>query len=203
MSKLEMNNMKQDILNLFKDIKILDEADNKIVDKVDRALLRLTNGINYLNDSQRYLAEWVEALNFLHWFNWNKMHSKKLVEEAKNKLYKELEYVQCGSIIPQKLEWDDITIKEKQDKQTGIGYIKCDANACLRSCYDYTPTVNEIRLGNKTLYLEDPTPKYEYKDYVKAVVAAPYKFDKKVCYNVYRYLKEILNKDITVKEYTN
>ena len=202
MNKLEMNNMKQDILNLFKDIKILDEADSKIIDKVDKSLLRLTNGINYLNDSQRYLAEWVEALNFLHWFNWNKMHSKKLVEEAKNKLHGELEYSQCGSIIPQKLEWDNITIKEKQEKKQEWGCISADS-ICTRNYVDYSHAVNEIRIGNKTLYLEDPTPKYEYKDYVKAVVAAPYKFDKKVCYNVYKYLKEILNKDTTVKEYTN
>jgi len=192
--------LKENIYGLTKDIKFLDDRDKRTIDMVDKSLLRLTNGINSLNDSQRYLGEWVEALNFLHWFKWSKTHSSKLIEEAKNKLHGELEYSQCGSLIPQKLEWDNITIKEKEDKKPEWGCISADS-ICARSYCDYSPNYSEIRLGNKTLYLEDPTPKYEYKDYVKAVVAAPYKFDKKVCYNVYRYLKEIIEKDSLVKKY--
>lgn len=200
--KKELENIQGDLKTLFDNDKILDNDAKKLTDKVDTALLRVTNYINRLNRSQRFLGEWVEALNFLHWFNWNKMYSKRLIKEAKEKLHSELEYTQSGAIVPEELEWDTITIKEKEEKKPEWGCISADS-ICTRSYCDYSPNYSEIRLGNKTLYLEDPTPKYEYKDYVKAVVAAPYKYDKKVCYNVYRYLKEILAKDQTVKDYDN
>lgn len=200
--KNELESIKTDLKTLFNNDKILDDDAKKLTDKVDKSLLRITNYINNLNRSQRFLGEWVEALNFLNWFTWNKMYSKRLIKEAKDKLHCELEYSQSGTIVPQELEWDTITIKEKDEKKAEWGCVSADS-VCVRNYVDYSNKVNEIRIGNKTLYLEDPTPKYEYKDYVKAVVAAPYKYDKKTCYNVYKYLKEILAKDQTVKDYDN
>lgn len=183
--------------------KLTDDNINKIIDKVDTSLLRLVNQINYLNDSQKTLTEWVEALNFLSWFNWDKIYSNKLIKEAKNKLWHELDYPQATSHIPDKLDFDNITIKPKKDTEK-YGQYTINSNFGVGKCeYSISPNITELKIDGRTVYLEDPRPKYEYRDYVKAVVATPHNFPKEVVYSVYKYLKDIINKDKLTKEYSN
>ena len=52
----------------------------------------------------------------------------------------------------------------------------------------------------------DPSVKsreIKWEETVQAVVAEPYKYDKVVLYNVYKYLVEIIKKDDLIDEYTN
>lgn len=166
--------------------------------------------INSLTIRDKYNKEYIRALTFLNWFDWDKLYSQTLVKEAKNKLLKDLYYSQTDAV------YGDVNQINKDDNTIDIEYIstgKHNVKDTLKA--SGTGTLYCVNSGNvsicnadyKTLTACYPTkeekPKYNYDDYVKAVVNAPYKFNKETVYKVYKYLLEVIDKDKITSKYSN
>lgn len=178
----------------------------RFINKVNDSLTNHRLKINDLINRDTYNREYIKALNFLSWFSWDKLHSKILAEEAKNKLYSELKYTQVNSIygdlnqLNRNLDDIDfnyiITGKYNSDKcnnlNTTISIATSDLVYCDKTCI--------VATNYKDEKIEEP-PKPTYNDYVKAVVKTPHKFNKEIIYNVYKYLLEIIEKDKIASKY--
>lgn len=172
----------------------------RMVEETNTKLNSIYKDLDNLKENNDYNKEYIVALNFLSWFNWDKLYSRTLVNEAKNKLLKELDYTQ------QKLYGTTLFSHHNIDKDYVIFNMEkiTDVTKSYIDIKSYNTAYNFLNDGlglNSSVELINKQPKYEYKDYVKAVVASPWKFDKVTVYNVYKYLLEILEKDKTACKY--
>lgn len=136
------------------------------------------------NHDVKYLNQYIEALKFLMWFDWNKLSSQKLINEAKNKLIEDLPM----SNNYYSLAYVDKFEVEPKDKVSGLGTINPEMNYNIYA--DYSPFIKV-----------DKEPKHEYKDYVKAVVANPNNYDKETICKVVNYLKQVIETNKTLEKY--
>lgn len=166
--------------------------------------------INSLAIRDKYNKEYIKALNFLNWFDWDKLYSQTLVKEAKNKLLKDLYYSQTDAVFGDvnQINKDDNTIdieyintgkrKVKDNIVTSHGSLYCVNTSGNASLCVANHSVMDTYYPHK-----EEKPKYNYDDYVKAVVNAPYKFSKETVYKVYKYLLEVIDKDKITSKYSN
>ena len=192
----EINKLKEEINKSFKDTELeLCDRMRRLVNEVENTLKAQNKAINNLINNDVYNNEYIKALNFLSWFNWDKLYSKTLINEAKNKLIKELNYVQksCHYTIT---TLNDIDINKYYTHST-IATTQLNSGLCT---VKYDPMSLCVTNSLSTNIDEEPVkPKYE--DYVKAVVKAPHNFTKEIVYKVYKYLLEVIEKDKIASKY--
>lgn len=151
---------------------------------LNNLILKVNTIIEDYNHDVKYLNQYIEALKFLMWFDWNKLSSQKLINEAKNKLIEDLSM----SDNYYSLAYVDKFETEPKDKVIGLGTINPDINFSI--CTDYS---------SFTRLCEEP--KHEYKDYVKAVVANPNNYGKETICKVVNYLKQVIETNKTLQKY--
>lgn len=174
---------------------------------IGKSFNQVKRTINELIDKCSYLEEYIQAVNFLSWFSWDKLKSEPLVKEAKNKLLEELSYVQTSAVLS-KIGDKDLFGYDKFSNSIGTyGYTtSCDSHS-ITVPYNYGTIA--VDTAEKCIcthygYVQKPVkPKHKYDDYVKAVVRKPYAFSKSTVYRVYKYLLEIIDKDKLVDKYKN
>ena len=143
------------------------------------------------------------ALTFITWFDWDKITSDKLRNEAKNKLISDVKVsgVITGSVDSYGL---DHIYDEEQPSRYGVLSSAYPSSYSLEIKDDYFKqnAITTLRIGDTEIKLGNK-PKHEYSEYVKALVANPFKYSKTDVYNVAEYLKEIINTNSTVNKYSN
>lgn len=147
-------------------------------------ILKVNTIIKNYNHDVKYLNQYIGALKFLMWFNWNKLSSQKLINEAKNKLIEELSM----SDNYYSLAYVDKFEVEPKDESLGLGIINPEMEVNIRT--NYSPFIKV-----------DKESKHEYKDYVKAVVANPNNYDKEAICKVVNYLKQVIETNKTLQKY--
>lgn len=151
---------------------------NKLISKVNELIDGCNNDVKYLN-------QYIEALKFLMWFDWDKLSSQKLINEAKNKLIEDL------SISDNKYYLSNTSKLEDENEHT-ITLENSSGYGIINSDY-YFQRVPNIEIVKK--------PKHQYRDYVKAVVANPNNYDKVTICKVVNYLKQIIETNKTLQKY--
>ena len=149
---------------------------------LNNLILKVNTIIEDYNHDVKYLNQYIGALKFLMWFDWNKLSSQKLINEAKNNLIEDLPM----SDNYYSLAYVDKFETEPKDKV--LGTINPEMNYNIYA--DYSPFIKV-----------DKEPKHEYKDYVKAVVANPNNYDKETICKVVNYLKQVIETNKTLQKY--
>ena len=149
---------------------------------LNNLFLKVNTIIENYNHDVKYLNQYIGALKFLMWFDWDKLSSQKLINEAKNKLIEDL---------PMSDDYYSLAYVDKfetEPKDKVLGTINPEMNYNIYA--DYSPFIKV-----------DKEPKHEYKDYVKAVVANPNNYDKETICKVVNYLKQVIETNKTLQKY--
>lgn len=155
------------------------ETLNKLISKVNE----LIDGCNH---DVKYLNQYIEALKFLMWFDWNKLSSQKLIDEAKNKLIEDL------SISDNNYYLSNISKLEDENEHTITLGNSSSYGISINSdyCFQRVPNIKILK-----------KPKHQYRDYVKAVVANPNNYGKEAICKVVNYLKQVIETNKTLQKY--
>lgn len=128
--------------------------------------------------------EYQTALDFLVWFKWDELASEKLIKETRDTLIDTLRYE-----LP-------------EDPYMSERLIDAIANPQSKtSICDYYRPIFTTYADNTSMQLLEPS-KHTYEDYVKAVVANPFKYSKETRYKVYKFLQDVLEKNKIITKYT-
>lgn len=145
------------------------------------------------------------ALTFITWFDWNKITSDKLRNEAKNKLIRDVKVKEVITGFVDSYGLDHI-YDDEQPSHYGVVSLSSAYPSSygleIKDDYFKQDAITTLRIGDTEIKLGDK-PKHEYCEYVKALVANPFKYSKTDVYNVAQYLKEIINTNSTVNKYSN
>lgn len=159
---------------------------NLLIKKVNEIISTYNHDIKYLN-------QYIEALKFLMWFDWNKLSSQKLINEAKNKLIEDLSM--SDNCLGLYYNIDKFEIEKNSSHSLGI----INPETTFNTGYNFS--INDDICFQRVPNIEVKEPKHEYKDYVKAVVANPNNYDKETICKVVNYLKQIIETNKTLQKY--
>lgn len=199
----------------------LEQNTNKSLEEIKDVFRTLKSRFNEVVSFSKWQKEYNEALVFFTYFKWGKIVNDKLAKEAKEKPFASLRYEQetCPPFLT-KLEQKDIDFYGPDNAKGLHNYSSICLNTSCGSLSDMCCSIGTVASEvadsfNKVFSVDDngyvkvatdPSVKsreIEWEETVQAVVAEPYKYDKVVLYNVYKYLVEIIKKDDLIDEYTN
>lgn len=200
----------------------LEQNTNKSLEEIKDVFRTLKRRFNEVVSFSKWQKEYNEALVFFTYFKWGKIVNDKLAKEAKTKPFASLCYEQetCTPFLT-KLEQKDIdfysvdnakglhtynTICLQGNSPTQLSDLCCSIGTVASEVADSFNKVFSVDNDGYVKVATNPnveSREIKWEETVQAVVAEPYKYDKVVLYNVYKYLVETIKKDDLIDEYTN
>ena len=184
--------------------------DFKCVTNTD--IYKLRDAVNKLIENNNLLKEYTDALNFISWFDWNNINSYTLRDECEKTLIKDIDKKVTDSFN---------NINKVYCSHTNTGLITSHGELNIDpSLYNnfYTPIVTtslntnslQDNFNTTTIKVDENTtvsinknkkPSVDEKEYVKALVAAPYLYSIEDVCNVAYFLKEKIKIDKMTTKY--
>lgn len=184
--------------------------DFKCVTNTD--IYKLRDAVNKLIENNNLLKEYTDALNFISWFDWNNINSYTLRDECEKTLIKDIDKKVTNSF--------NTIDKVCRSYVHAVSVTQCGELNIDSSLYNkfYTPIVTAslkteslqdnfdttvIKVDeNTTISInKNKKPSIDEKEYVKALVAAPYLYSIVDVCNVAYFLKEKIEVDKMTTKY--
>lgn len=186
--------------------------DFKCVTNTD--IYKLRDAVNKLIENNNLLKEYTDALNFISWFDWNNINSYTLRDECEKTLIKDIDKKVTDS-------FNNINkVCHSYTNATITTHYGCGELNVGSSLYNkfYTPIVTaslntnslQDNFNTTTIKVDENTtisinknkkPSVDEKEYVKALVAAPYLYSIEDVCNVAYFLKEKIKIDKVTTKY--